>query len=308
MTTKEVFNARHRRKIGVSIPPTLCQRSLQSSSAVTMRAYTLLSLIAGIASAQYVPPPDPVLLTATKSGVLPVLPPAFTGVETLEGAIMQKAPVNASYLPANGPAQVQSNLPSATYTAQLPPVAFNELTGTVIAGTVTGSSTQGGTGVTWTVSLTNLPDVSQYGPFVYHVHDMPVPADGNCTSAMGHFDYTNSGEYYTCDTSNPQNCQVGDLAGKHGKIMSGPTFSTQFVDNYLSTDPSSPYFFGQKSLVIHTSNTTRLTCANFMMSAGSGSSATASGPVATYTANTAATRSMGGGLFAGAAALFAWML
>ena len=290
-------------------PQTSYQRSLQLSRALNMKAIILLlCLFAGIASTQYVPPPDPVLLTATKSGVLPVLPPAFTGVETLQGAIIQKAPTNASYLPVNGPAQVQSNLPSATYSAQLPTVAFNELTGTIIGGTVTGSSAQGSAGVTWNLNLNNLPDVGQYGPFIYHIHDLPVPADGNCTSTMGHFDYTNSGEYYTCDPANPQNCQVGDLAGKHGMIMSGPTFSTQFVDNYLSTDPSSPYFFGQKSIVIHSSNTTRLTCANFMMGAGSSSSATASAPVATYTATSTATQSTAIGLIVGAAALLAWML
>lgn len=285
-----------------------------------MKSYVLLALAASFASAQYVPPPAPVLLTATKSGVLPVLPPMFTGVETLEGAIIMKAPVNASYLPVNGPASVQSNLPSATYTAQLPSVAFNELTGTVISGSVTGSSTQGSSGVSWTINFSNLPDFGQYGPFIYHIHDMPVPSDGNCTETLGHFDYTNFGEYYTCDTSNPQNCQIGDLAGKHGMIMSGPTFSAQYVDNYLSTDPSSPYFFGQKSIVIHSSNTTRLTCANFMMGSGSGSSASASAPVATYTGSASAsapvatftggasTQSWAGGLIAGAAALFGWML
>ena len=280
-----------------------------------MQAYALFAVIAGIASAQYVPPPDPVLLTAAKSGVLPVLPPAFTGVETLQGAIISKAAVNASYLPVNGPAEVQSNLPSATYSAQLPEVAFNELTGTAVQGTVTGSSNEGDTGVTWTIELSELPDLAAYGPFVYHIHDMPVPGDGNCTSTMGHFDYTNVGEYYTCDTSNPQNCQTGDLAGKHGMIMTSPTFSSGFVDTYLSTDPSSPYFFGQKSIVIHASNTTRLTCANFMMSGGAGTStmpsggasSTPSSPMATFT-GVAATKSVAGGLFAGAVALFAWML
>ena len=279
-----------------------------------MRAH--IFLLAGLASAQFVPPPDPVLLTATKSGVLPVLPPAFTGVETIQGAITNKAPVNASYTPVNGPAAVQSNLPSATYSASLPATAFNELTGTIISGTVSGSTTQGASGVTFTINLSNLPDVAAYGPFVYHIHDLPVPSDGNCTSTMGHFDYTNSGEYYTCDTANPQNCQVGDLAGKHGMIMTGPTFSTSFNEPYLSTDPGSPYFFGMKSIVIHTSNTTRLTCANFMMgqaASGSGSpiqsvSPTASAPVATYTAGAVGRREMVGGVVAAAAGLFAWLL
>lgn len=233
---------------------------------------------AAVAVAQFVPPPEPVLLTAAKSGVLPVLPPAFTGVQTLEGAIISKAPVNTSYTGVKGPAVVQSKLPAATYTATLPPVAFDALTGTTISGTVSGAAAQGGSGVDFTINLANLPDLAMYGPFAYHIHDMPVPADGNCTSTMGHLDTTNVGEYYTCDTSATQNCQTGDLAGKHGKIMSSPTFSTSFNEPYLSTDPSSPYFFGSKSVVIHTSNTTRLTCANFVQG---GSSTIASAPMST---------------------------
>jgi hypothetical protein len=62
---------------------------------------------------------------------------------------------------------------------------------------------------------------------------------------------------------------VGDLAGKHGgKIMTPDSFTTSFVDPYLSTDPSSAAFFGGLGFVIHTSNTTRMTCANFMMVGG----------------------------------------
>ena len=90
--------------------------------------------------------------------------------------------------------------------------------------------------------------------------------------------------------------------------MSGPTFSASYVDDYLSTDPGSPYFFGSKSVVVHTSNPTRLTCANFVVGAGASGSASASAPIATYTANTAAAQSQTGGLVAGVAALLAWML
>lgn len=85
---------------------------------------------------------------------------------------MMKAPVNSSYLPANGPASVQSNLPSATYVATLPSVAFDELTGTVISGSVTASSMQGGTGVMFTVSFSNLPNATQYGPFPYREYTL----------------------------------------------------------------------------------------------------------------------------------------
>lgn len=276
-----------------------------------MRSFTVALIAAAIANAQYVPPPSPVLLTTTKSAVLPVLPTNFNGVDTLQGAIISKAPVNVSYTPVNGPATVQSNNPSATYVATLPSVAFNELVGTVISGTVMGSAGPGGVGVQITINLSGLPSQSMYGPFPYHIHNMMVPADGNCTSTLGHFDPTNAGEYYTCNTNATQNCQVGDLAGKHGKIMTDSTFTASYVDMYLSTDPNSPDFFGAKSIVIHTKNTTRITCANFMqmgMGASSSGSSTATGsaPVSTYTG--AAVKTAVGSAFAGVAGLLGMLM
>lgn len=40
-------------------------------------------------------------------------------------------------------------------------------------------------------------------------------------------------------------------------MINATSFSTTYVDNYLSTNPSSGYFFGNLSVVIHTGNTTR---------------------------------------------------
>jgi hypothetical protein len=54
---------------------------------------------------------------------------------------------------------------------------------------------------------------------------------------------------------------------------------TSYQELYLSTTPGSPYFFGDKSLVVHTSNTTRLTCANFVLVEGGGNG-TATGTAA----------------------------
>jgi hypothetical protein len=36
-----------------------------------------------------------------------------------------------------------------------------------------------------------------------------------------------------------------------------------YLDLYLSTDPNSPSFFGNRSIVVHAANGTRLNCANF---------------------------------------------
>jgi hypothetical protein len=111
---------------------------------------------------------------------------------------------------------------------------------------------------------------------VYHIHALPVPADGNCTSTLGHLDPTDRGEYFPCDVSAPATCQAGDLAGKHGNVTGPGVFTVTYNEPYLSTDPSSPYFFGDKSFVIHTSNTTRLTCASFAMVGGNSSSSSSS--------------------------------
>jgi len=214
-----------------------------------------------------------VILSTTKSGVLPSLPTPFTGVRTEQGAVVDKGAANASYIGLNGLASTQSGMPQATYVAKLPSVMYNPGTGATISGSITGSTNKNGTGVSFQVSFAGFPSVSQYGPFVYHVHDLPVPADGNCTAALGHLDPTNRGEFIPCTAANPASCQAGDLAGKHGKI-NDTTFSASYNENFLSTDPNSPYFFGSKSIVIHTGNTTRLICANFVLDNDAASTST----------------------------------
>ena len=116
---------------------------------------------------------------------------------------------------------------------------------------------------------------------VYHIHQFPVPADGNCTATVAHLDPTQRGELHACEVVAPQTCQAGDLAGKHGNITTSPTFSATFTDNYLSTTPGSPYYFGDKSIVIHSSNATRLTCANFQLMSGSSNTTNGTAPSGT---------------------------
>ena len=244
-------------------------------------------------------PPPPVLLTTTKSGVLPVIPEAtgapFAGVDTLQGAIISPLPPNASYTPVNGPAPSQTNQPANTYVATLPDFMFNSLVGSPIQGTVTAVGTTDG--VEFTVNITNLPSQAQYGPFPWHIHAMPVPTDGNCTATMGHLDPQNGGELYMCNTAAPETCQVGDLAGKHGgKITTEGSFSTSFVDPFLSTEQGSPAFFGGLAFVIHTGNTSRITCANF--EAQDGGNGTGAGNA---TATATSTSTAGAPEFTGAA-------
>lgn len=235
---------------------------------------TLLLSLGAVALASPQAPPPPELLTSTKSGVLPIAPTPFPGVETIEGAITYDGDPIPGFVGPGGSAIAQSGLPQATYTATLPQSSnFDENTGSLITGNIIGSTSPDGTGVTFTVNFTGFPSEAAYGPFVYHIHGLPVPADGNCTATMGHLDPTNRGELHACDVSAPQTCQAGDLAGKHGNITT-QSFSASYTDPYLSTIPGSEYFFGDKSIVVHATNTTRLTCANFQLVGGSGSNST----------------------------------
>lgn len=58
---------------------------------------------------------------------------------------------------------------------------------------------------------------------VYHVHEKALSADGNCSSAGAHLSpYTS--QYPCLDIDHPENCEAGDLSGKHGGI-NGTSFS-----------------------------------------------------------------------------------
>lgn len=95
-----------------------------------------------------------------------------------------------------------------------------------------------------------------------------MPDNGNCTATLAHLDPFLRGEDPACDNKLPQTCQVGDLAGKYGKITSDP-FVAKFTDPFLSTNPANSGFFGSLSFVIHMPNKTRITCANFKLAKGS---------------------------------------
>ena len=126
-----------------------------------------------------------------------------------------------------------NNPPGVSYTATLP-----DSPKTGVRGSITATSNSNDTGVAISVNLFGFPDPS-LGPFcklyvpyclnlldwfsnkallVYHIHDQPVPANGNCTATLAHLDPFIRGEIPPCDSSHPETCQVGDLSGKHGKI------------------------------------------------------------------------------------------
>ncbi|KAE9965759.1 hypothetical protein BLS_007416 [Venturia inaequalis] len=139
-----------------------------------------------------------------------------------------------------------------------------------------------GEGVSFAININGK--TFENGPFLYHIHERAVPSDGNCTGTGAHLDPTARGETPPCDKANPASCQVGDLSGKYGAITTLPGFNTNYTDKYLSLTPGNPAFFGDKSVVLHYANKTRIACANFKMvdrKSGTGSTTTTLPPTNT---------------------------
>ncbi|KAF2748127.1 Cu,Zn superoxide dismutase-like protein [Sporormia fimetaria CBS 119925] len=155
--------------------------------------------------------------------------------------------------------EVTNNVEGVSYVAELPEKG-------TVRGSVVGTSASDGKGVQFKVSISGLP--AEGGPFMYHIHEKPVPADGNCTGTGAHLDPYKRGEVPPCDASQKETCQTGDNSGKYGNLTT-PAHSQEYLDLYSSTNPEDPSFFGNLSIVVHFSNKTRITCANFTLAEGS---------------------------------------
>jgi hypothetical protein len=153
---------------------------------------------------------------------------------------------------------VNDNPVGPSYAANLP------VNGTV-TGKVTFTANTNGTGVSMTVSFKGFK--GKTGPFIYHVHDQPVPASGNCNGTLAHLDPYQRGEAPPCNKPFPQTCQVGDLAGKHGSIPDANgaiiEFHDSYTDLYVSSKPGIGAFAGNRSVVVHSAGGVRIACANF---------------------------------------------
>lgn len=115
------------------------------------------------------------------------------------------------------------------------------------------------------VDITGLPESG--GPFQYHIHDLPVPASGDCNDVGQHFNPFSAPP--TCeDQRDDSYCQVGDLSGKHGWIDT-TCFETKYYDPYLSLNPASPSYIVGKSVVFHFANLTKFACANIELASSS---------------------------------------
>ncbi|KAM7208359.1 Cu,Zn superoxide dismutase-like protein [Naviculisporaceae sp. PSN 640] len=155
-----------------------------------------------------------------------------------------------------GDAKAITNNPrGAIYTATLEGGLTKTVKGKVVA-----RSGPAGKGVVFNLTLSGLP--TEGGPFSYHLHDQPVPADGSCAGTLAHLDPYQRGQTPACNAAAPATCEVGDLSGKHGKVE-GPSATKNFIDQYAALTPGIGAFFGNRSIVIHYANSTRLACANF---------------------------------------------
>lgn len=101
----------------------------------------------------------------------------------------------------------------------------------------------------------------------YHIHEYTIPESANCQLAGAHLDPYGRGEVPPCNERHPQTCEVGDLSGKHSPIYVAPDdpFEVEYTDLFLSTDPSSPAYIGNRSFVVHTPDGGRLNCGNFVV-------------------------------------------
>lgn len=84
------------------------------------------------------------------------------------------------------------------------------------SGSISAITSPDGVGVKFSVQFSGLPS---YGaPFMYHLHEKPVAANGSCATALAHLDPYKRGEVPICDASKPETCQTGDLSGKYGNF------------------------------------------------------------------------------------------
>lgn len=173
-------------------------------------------------------------------------------ISLLAAASIASAQSSSAITPAP---KVTGNPVAASYVAELPAKANSPLKGHIKAVTA-----DDGVGVKFTVHFEGLPTVG--GPFMYHLHEKPVPENGNCTATGAHLDPYKRGEVPICDATKPDTCQTGDNSGKYGNITA-QSWDQEYVDPYSSTIPGSPAYFGNLSFVLHLSNKTRIGCANF---------------------------------------------
>ncbi|PVH90949.1 hypothetical protein DM02DRAFT_664493 [Periconia macrospinosa] len=132
---------------------------------------------------------------------------------------------------------------------------------------------------------------SNGGPFHYRIHKNPVSGK-DCATAGGIFDPYGYGK--SCRTSlnnteknkdKVENCAVGDVSGHVDYINIDADYNNNggFPDAFLSLDPNSKSFVGNRALVISNGKEQRVACGTLMCvkgcdaKSGHGSNSTSSG-------------------------------
>lgn len=112
------------------------------------------------------------------------------------------------------------------------------------------------------LTVTGLDTVMPLVDHAYHIHTHPISSDGNCSSALGHLSPNGIPDKPACNQLQPQTCQEGDLAGKHGLLPGGQKVVTAYYeDAFLKFQPGNESILG-RSIVIHGLNGVRLACGN----------------------------------------------
>lgn len=111
------------------------------------------------------------------------------------------------------------------------------------------------------LEMTGLPQ--EGGPFVYHIHDNAVPADGNCEGAGMHFNpYAAPPE--CSEQKGDLYCQVGDLLGKHG-WLNLTCVQMGYLDPYLLLHPQLKAYIVGRLVVFHYADLTKFACATIRL-------------------------------------------
>ncbi|KAL5345531.1 Cell surface superoxide dismutase [Cu-Zn] 4 [Pseudogymnoascus australis] len=107
----------------------------------------------------------------------------------------------------------------------------------------------------------NLPE--EGGPFTFHIHVSPINSTGSCASTGGHLDPYGATDTHVCDPTEPELCEVGDISGKLGRKFPAGEIAGNISDDFISLVEGTPAFIGNRSIVVHASDKSRIACANF---------------------------------------------
>ncbi|KAI8050326.1 superoxide dismutase [Syncephalis plumigaleata] len=118
------------------------------------------------------------------------------------------------------------------------------------------------------VTIGNLPA----GEYSYHVHEKPVPENGDCAATGGHYD-PHAKKGAKCTKTTLTDCEIGDLSGKFGKLDNKGKSDKKKDDKeeamILFEDPTLKLSNGAngivgRSIVIHNPAGDRIACGNIV--------------------------------------------